>query len=86
MMKDKKYKLHLTNEQLKLMQMVYNKHAWKCHCSNFPYCKDFKMFQKMKNRIKTLSKRSINNQFAGKQSHKKLKAKYMIEGISNDNK
>jgi len=77
---ERRYKLHLTSEQLDLINRVLDDYDWFCDCDDFPKCKDFKMFQKLKSRLKNLVERSIYSRFAGHESHRKLHMKYIIEG------
>ena len=79
-MVEKRYKLHLTNEQLDLMKRVFENHNWLCDCNEFPNCKDFKMFKKIKYRLNKLDERCIDSRFSGHKAHQELKRKYMVEG------
>ena len=73
-------KLHLTLEQLEVLQSVMDSYDWLCDCDNFPNCDDFKMFQKLKKRIDNLQERHISSYHSGRTAHLKLKSKYMVEG------
>jgi len=50
-------------EQLNLLIRVFDNHDWFCNCDEFPECEDFKMFEKMKQRINTLFDRHYDANF-----------------------
>ncbi len=79
-MSEHRYKLHLTYEQLVSLIEILDCHDWLCDCDNFPDCDDYKMFKKLKSRLKKLTDRSDNSKFAGHKSFRKMKIKHMIEG------
>jgi len=77
---EKRYKLHLTYEDLESMKETYDSHDWLCDCKDFPNCEDYKRFKKLKMRVSKLEERSEKSKMAGHEAHRKLKTKYMIEG------
>ena len=77
-MKKKRYKLHLTQEQLNLLIRVFDSSDWFCNCKEFPECDDYKLFQKLKNRINNLFDRSIDGQRIGYKGYSK-----MIDNVRN---
>lgn len=76
-----RYKLHLTSDDIVVLQKILDNHGWFCDCSGFPECNDFKRFQKLKTRLATLQDRSIQSTTIGRLNHRKLKQKYMKEGM-----
>ena len=79
---EKRYKLHLTSEQLDVLNMVFDTHDWLCDCDDFPNCGDFKIFKKLKSRAMKLVDRAIDSRVAGHIAHRKMKNKYIQEGAN----
>ena len=79
-MSKKRYRLHLTLEQLDFLIEILETHDWLCDCNTFPKCDDYKMFKKFKSRLKNLIDRSYSSRYAGHGSFRKMKMKHMIEG------
>ena len=79
-MVEKRYKLHLTSDQLDILERVFDNHDWFCDCKEFPNCKDFKIFEKLKHRINSLVDRHFVGRKTGYKSYRKLKQKHMQEG------
>jgi ssDNA-binding Zn-finger/Zn-ribbon topoisomerase 1 len=75
----KRYKLHLTSEQLDILKRIFRNHDWFCNCDDFPNCKDFKMYESLKNRIDNLFDRHYNNQFKGSKGYSKMISKVKDE-------
>lgn len=77
-----RYKLHLTSEDIVVLQKILDNCDWFCDCSGFPNCDDFKRFQKLKTRLATLQDRSIKSAGIGRLNHRRLKQKYLEQGVN----
>lgn len=77
-----RYRLHLSDEDLDMLQKILETHDWMCNCKDFPECEDFRRLQKMKTRVETLRARSWAGRHGGRASQRKNRRAISADTIS----
>lgn len=66
-------KLHLSDEDLALLEIILDSYDWLCNCEDWPNCEDFKRYKRLCERVSTLSIRAWQAKKTGWKGYAKMR-------------